>query len=288
MRTLCFLLCFCLIPLVALAQEQTEAVPLGHSSISSIIDARGNSPESLLPGLAKHPELKPLFEHGPLPSVTKTYFLKRDGRNILFDSGWGSAMDKKGDTLALLQAQGIKPDDITDIVLTHLDFDHIGGLLHNGAPAFPNATLWVSQPEYDAWSEGKISKRPQAALELARKVMAAYRGHIKTFTFGDEILPGVTAIDARGHTPGHTAYEIREGNDRLYILGDLIHVGKVQFAHPELSSIYDMDPEQAAQSRARILEMIASSGAQAGGMHFEMISPVLKRDDGGFMIREPR
>lgn len=288
MRILYFLLCFCLSPFVVLAQEQTETVPLGQNSIWSIIDARGGSPESMLPGLAKHPELKSLFEHGPLPSVTKTYFLKRDGHNILFDSGWGSAMDKKGDTLALLQAQGIKPDDITDIVLTHLDFDHIGGLLNNGAPPFPNATLWVSQPEYDAWSEGKISKRPESALELARKVMAAYKGHIKTFTFGDKILPGITAIDARGHTPGHTAYEISEDNDRLYILGDLIHVGQIQFAHPELSSIYDMDPEQAAKSRARILKMIAGSGSPAAGMHFEMISPVLKRSDGGFMIREPR
>ncbi|MDE5879637.1 MAG: MBL fold metallo-hydrolase, partial [Desulfovibrio sp.] len=174
---------------------------------------------------------------------------------------------------------------------THMDMDHIGGLLNNGQPVYPNATLWVSAPEYAAWvekglGEGGVSGRSQAAVDLAKKVAAAYT--VKRFNFGDEILPGVTAVDASGHTPGHTAYDIVSGADKMTIAGDILHIAPVQLARPELSTVYDMDGEKAAQARQRLLERASSERSLFAGMHFPMVSDVRKIPDNGYVMKQPR
>lgn len=295
MRLIRYLLVACLLatPFIARAAEhedpenQIDPVPVGDLEVLAMIDSRGEAKESLIPGLAQHPEFRPLFARGPLPAVTKTYFLKKDGHNILFDAGWGADLGKKGKTLELLAQKGINPAEITDVVLTHMDPDHIGGMLREGKPVFPNATVWIAKPELDAWLDGNISDRPATAKEFAGEVAAVYRDRIRPFNFGQEILPGIVALDASGHTPGHTAYEIKSGDQGLLVLGDLIHVGQIQFARPELSSTYDMNPEEAAKTRKKLLEYAADKGLRGAGMHFERVSPV-RRTDSGFAIMEPR
>lgn len=270
------------------AVESAEHLSIGDQDILVIPDASGSMEQSLLPGLAGHPEMQPLFANGPLPAVVRTYFLKSGDRNVLIDAGWGEAGHVRGRTLEVLQEEGIKPEDVTDILLTHMDGDHIGGLLRNGAPVFPSATLWVSRPEYEAWKSGTIDKRPQKSVELSQQVLERYGNRVKTFNFGDEILPGITAVDASGHTPGHTAYDIKTGDDKLTIAGDLIHVWQVQLPLPELSTVYDVDMDRAAQARNRLLARAAEERSTFAGMHMPLISPVLKRSEHGFMMREPR
>lgn len=291
MRTLtAFLFCFTLLASASFAAEDEKSfsVPVGDLEVLSILDAHVNMDSSLLPQLGKYPELSQLFSHGPLPAVTRTWYLHTGDHKILFDTGWGADQKIRGETKEILKEKGIAPEAITDVVLTHLDFDHIGGLLENGRVVFPNATIWVSRPEYEAWIKGEMHRRPDFAKKLAKEVGEVYKDQIKLFDFGQEILPGVKAIDASGHTPGHTAYEISSGDSRLLILGDAIHIAQVQFLKPELSTIYDAYPEQAAKTRARLLEKAVNENSAIGGMHFERVSPVRKRDDGGFAIMEPR
>lgn len=275
---------------LAVAGEMAEPqkIPLGDMEILGIVDARGQGDASLIPGLDRLPEFAGLFQRGAVPGIFKTYLFKTGDHLVLVDAGWGSEQQMKGDTLAILKREGIAPEAITDVLITHLDWDHIGGLTQDGKAVFPNATLWISQPEYAAWIDGALKGRPDFAIARAKKLAEIYKGKIRRFNFGEELLPGVKAIDASGHTPGHTAYEIASGKDRMLIVGDLMHLSQVQLPHPEMSSKYDLDPQRAAQSREKILGDAVQEKEIVAGMHFPMVSNVLKREDGGYMMREAR
>lgn len=271
----------------ALAEDGVDHYSVGDLDVMVIRDADVSMGQQLLPGLAeKAPEFVGVFQNGPVPAVDQTFYFKKDGRQVLVDGGWGKELKVEGHTADLLHENGIAEDDITDILLTHMDMDHIGGLLSNGAPVYPNATLWISVPEYEAWVGGGTVNRGEAAVELARKVAAAYK--VRQFNYGDEILPGVTAVDAAGHTPGHTAYDIVSGKDKMTIAGDILHIAPVQLPRPGLSTVYDMDGEKAAAARTRLLERAATERALFAGMHFPMVSDVRKLEGNGFAMRTPR
>lgn len=277
-------------PFACLAAEEYEidVIPLGDTEVTAITDAHTSMEASLLPELQKYPQFQGVFQHGPAPAVAKTYLFKTGPHLALVDAGWGDEQKIMGCTLEALKASGIDPGQITDVLLTHLDMDHIGGLTQNGQAVYPNATLHVAEPEWQAWQAGAIQKRPQAAIERARALAKIYNGRIKLFKHGDEVLPAVRAVDASGHTPGHTAFDLVSGNDKLTIGGDIIHIYQVQLPMPDLSTVYDIDPKKAAESRKFVLNRAAEENAQLAGMHFPMISNVIKRQDGGFAMREAR
>lgn len=271
----------------ALAGDGVDHHSVGDLDVMVIRDADVSMGQQLLPGLAeKAPEFVGVFQNGPVPAVDQTFYFMKDGHRVLVDAGWGKEHKVEGHTADLLHENGIAEDDITDILLTHMDTDHIGGLLSNGAPVYPNATLWISRPEYEAWVGGGGVNRGEAAVDLAKKVAAAYK--VKQFDYGDELLPGVTAVDAAGHTPGHTAYDIVSGNDKMTVAGDVLHIAPVQLPRPDLSTVYDMDGEKAAATRRRLLERAARERALFAGMHFPMVSDVRKLPDGGFAMKQPR
>lgn len=272
------------------ASGEYDFTPLkiGILEVHKIHDADTTMEASLLPGLTEHPEFAGVFKRGPAPAVAQTFFFKSGSHNVLIDSGWGNELRIKGQTLATLKKIGISPDSITDILMTHLDMDHIGGLAENGKPVFPNATIWIAEPEANAWRQGKIVRRSEAAVKMAKDLWRAYGDHIKFFRYGDEILPGVKAVDATGHTPGHTAFDILSGNDKMTVAGDVLHIHQVQLQKPELSTTYDMDMEKAAETRSKLLDRATQEKSVFAGMHFPMASDVRARPDGGFMMREGR
>lgn len=271
-----------------------DDIPVGSLHVLGLLDNQGSMEKSLLPDVEKYPEVVSLFTRGGLPAVNRCYYLQDDGHKILIDTGWGSELKTKGHLMKEMAKVGINPIEITDILLTHMDFDHIGGLVKDGKAVFPNATLWVSRPEMEAWASGDIARldkngvRDQGAVTLAQNALKVYKDHLKIFEFGQEILPGVRALDASGHTPGHTAYLISSGNEGLLIAGDFIHAGAAQLLRPELSTIYDIDPQKGAQTRENILNKAVEENLVLAGMHLPLISPVKKRQDNGYAMREPR
>ena len=271
----------------ALAQDGVDHYTVGDLDILVLRDADVSMGQQLLPRLATDaPEFVGVFERGPVPAVDQTFHFKTGDHSVLVDAGWGKEHKVEGHTADLLHENGIAEDDITDILLTHMDTDHIGGLLNNGAPVYPNATLWISKPEYEAWVNGGGVNRSQAAVDLAKKVAAAYK--VRQFAYGDEILPGVTAVDAAGHTPGHTVYDIASGNDKMTIAGDILHIAPVQLTRPDMSTTYDMDGEKAAATRERLLKRAAEDRALFAGMHFPMVSDVRKLPGNGYAMKQPR
>lgn len=194
-----------------------------------------------------------------IPASVSTFLLQIDGKNILFDAGLGAF---GGQTLDRLSALDVAPDKIDLIYLTHFHVDHIAGMIAKDSAGknvkvFNNATVYAGKVEYDAWMND-IPKN-----DLQKAVMGIYKDKLHLFAFGDSLPHGVLALDAVGHTPGHTAFQI----SNLLVIGDLMHGYALQKDHPEINSNYDMDKEKSIESRKRLMQYARDNKLTMAGMH---------------------
>ena len=160
-----------------------------------------------------------------------------------------------------LREANVSPSDIDAILLTHLHPDHFGGLTDGeGKAVFPRADVYVSRVEREWWLDEKKDGN-------VRKALAPYGNRLHIFEFGETPLPGVTAMDTSGHTPGHTAFHVKAGEGELLVVGDILHFGEIQRPLPQIAVRYDADPEKAIQARKYILDMAAEKSIPVAGMH---------------------
>jgi glyoxylase-like metal-dependent hydrolase (beta-lactamase superfamily II) len=202
---------------------------------------------------------------GLAPSAILAFLLQSPETAILIDAGMGTGTLEKD-----LAATGLAPEDISLVLMTHLHGDHLGGLMAQGRPAFPKAQVRLAREEHDFWmSEANLAKFPErrANFELARQILPAYGAAVKTFEFGTEVAPGLTAMAAVGHTPGHTVYLLETGKEKILFWGDLVHAAALQFPRPDVSPRYDHDPETAAATRLEFLELTSREGLIVAGAH---------------------
>ncbi len=187
--------------------------------------------------------------------------LLRDGvRTVLFDTGAADATwARAGKLQASLRAASVEPSQVTDVVLSHSHPDHVGGLLtRDGALAFPNAAVRLSSAEWEA-----MKGNPNAAA-----LVAAIGPKVATFAAGAQVLPGVNAVAVEGHTPGHSAFEIASGSERLLYLGDAAHHYVVSVQRPEWTVQYDMDAPKAQAARRALLLRAAQDNLRVYAVHF--------------------
>ena len=194
-----------------------------------------------------------------IPASVSVFLLQVDGKNILFDAGLGAFGGQMLDRLAALD---VTPDKIDLIYLTHFHVDHIAGMIAKDSAGkdmkvFNNATVYAGKVEYDAWMND-IPKN-----DLQKAVMGIYKDKLHLFAFGDSLPHGVLALDAVGHTPGHTAFQI----SNLLVIGDLMHGYALQKDHPEINSNYDMDKEKSIESRKRLMQYARDNKLTMAGMH---------------------
>lgn len=215
-------------------------------------------------------------------SVCNVFLLKKGDSLTMFDSGWGS--QGKGQSRKLMQSLGIQPEQISNILITHMHIDHISGLVHEGRPVFPKAAIHISKPEFAYWLTSGADKNSDS-VALARAVAKSYEGRISTFNWSAQVLPGIMAEPAPGHTPGHTIFTIGEGLGAVTIIGDLVHAADLQLAFPDISAIYDVDPAIAATTRHSLLEQLAKEGRRIAGMHIRNMGRLKKTEQGGFVLK---
>ena len=200
--------------------------------------------------------------------------LLRDGTNtVLFDVGAGpDFMPTAGKLSAALDALGVMPDEITHVIFTHAHPDHLWGVLDDfDEPLFANAQHMMGKAEFDFW----IDPAAAATLDEGRKVFAAgalrrlmvLEDTLLTFDSEKEIIPGIYAHASFGHTPGHMAFELRQGNAACMIVGDAIGNGHVAFAAPGLVAGADQDPETGIATRQALLDRLAVSQMPMIGYH---------------------
>jgi glyoxylase-like metal-dependent hydrolase (beta-lactamase superfamily II) len=208
---------------------------------------------------ATHEMIKEYIPEGTFPNAVNAFIIQTSDKNILVDTGFGRLLFDN------LEKLGLQNESIDAILLTHMHGDHIGGLLKDDQLVFPHIQLYISKPEYDYWLNGNN--------EGVQKVLKAYNDRIVLFepnkpeNSTDELLPGIQAIAAYGHTPGHTAYLLQSNDEKLLIWGDLTHAMAIQMPYPQVAVTYDVDSQQAIQSREAILKYVSKNKIPIAGMH---------------------
>jgi glyoxylase-like metal-dependent hydrolase (beta-lactamase superfamily II) len=205
-----------------------------------------------------------------------TCLLIRAGKNrLLIDTGADELAPTTGDLLKNLQAEGVAPGEITDVVLTHAHPDHIGGAIDaSGQPAFANARYLMSKTEWDFWNDPSAlhdsamdEHMKQLLVGCAQKNLPPLERQIVLFEGEKEIVPGVRAIPAPGHTPGHIALQISSGKEQLlHIVDAVLH--PLHLENPTWRNVFDLDPQRAAKTREQLFDRAAAEAATALAFHF--------------------
>ncbi|MEM0923128.1 MAG: MBL fold metallo-hydrolase [Pseudomonadota bacterium] len=191
---------------------------------------------------------------------------------ILFDAGNGGVTGRRpnaGLLLDRLAGAGYSADQIDHVVMTHFHPDHIGGLMEDGAPAFPNAAYVMPAAEYDFWSpvekaEAEATARVGKLVQSNVVPLAEKTTMIKP---GDSVVSGVEAVDGSGHTPGHTVFNVESEGARLMLIADLCNHYVVSLQRPDWHVRFDMDKEKAVAQRKAILGQIAADKIPFVGYH---------------------
>lgn len=213
---------------------------------------------------------------------------------VLFDTGMGDSMGAQskmfgpttGKLLQNMRAAGIDPKDIDVVCATHAHCDHVWGLTNaRGQRVFPNARVAISETDLKYWTDDANKRGPSfmpAFIDGAKKNLSAYRDRMIMVRDGQEVVPGVTAFNAPGHTLGHHVYAIRSGNQSTVYTGDLAHHQVLLLRKPMWEFAFDTDPKMSAQTRSRMLDRFATDREQILSYHFPWpgLGHVVREGDG--------
>lgn len=222
-------------------------------------------------------------------NITFTPLVVKTPRNtVLIDTGFAdNGGPTTGQAYRSLPAAGIDPKSIDTVIFTHFHGDHIqGARLKDGTLAYPNARLMAPEPEWAFWmDEGQMSRAPDGmkpGFQAVRRVFGPEASKVERFAWGKEVLPGITALEAPGHTPGHTMFQIASGNARLLMVGDITNHPALFVRNPDWSAVFDMDADQARATRRRVLDMAAAEKLQLAFYHapFPATGHVAKEGNG--------
>lgn len=253
-------------------------IGLGDIQLDVVSDGSLTLPSSFIFDPMPQDELAPIIEkYGLSPEVLtppcNVTLLRSGDRTVLFDVGSGPDFaPNAGTLLASLDALGVTPEDVTDVVFTHAHPDHLWGLLDDfDDPLFTEASYMIGQAEWDYWMNpntvDEIGEARTAFAVGAQRRLAMIEDKITFFKDGAEIMPGVAARATFGHTPGHMAFEVRGGSEAVMILGDCIGNHHVAFEQPAWISGSDQDGEAAAKTRIGLLDQLAADKMRIIGFH---------------------
>ena len=205
---------------------------------------------------------------------TFTPLVVSTGRNlVLFDAGMAdNGAPTTGKLVENLAGLGIKPADIDTVIISHFHGDHINGLRNKaGELVFPNAEIVVPTPEWAYWmDDAKMNAAPEAArggFQGARRVFSPVADKVRKIEWGKEVLPGVTAVQADGHTPGHTAFLIASGGQQMMYVADITNNPAIFARNPDWQVSFDMDGPRAVVTRKALLDRAASEKLRLAFYH---------------------
>nr|WP_311275962.1 MBL fold metallo-hydrolase [Methylobacterium sp. WCS2018Hpa-22] len=203
--------------------------------------------------------------------------VRSGGQTILIDAGLGLDpnlnLPRAGQLVRRLEAAGIDLASVTDVVLTHMHMDHVGGLLVEGVKERlrPDLRIHVAAAEVKFWEAPDFTHVdmpqgfPDALRAAAKRFAQEYRSQLRLFDEEHEVAPGVVVHRTGGHTPGHSVVRLASGGDRLTFAGDAVFT--VGFEHPDWHNGFEHDPEEAARVRVRLLRELAATGEQLIATH---------------------
>ena len=235
-----------------------------------------NADPAVLAAWLKDMFLPPEMLDWPLNVVV----VRSGGRTVLIDAGLGVDPDlpRAGRLAQRLEAAGIDLPSVTDVVLTHMHMDHVGGLLADGLRGRlrPDLRVHLAAAEAEFWASPDFSRTsmppgfPDALRSAAKRFLDEYRSQLRPFEKEYEVAPGVVAYRTGGHTPGHSVVRLASGGDRMTFAGDAVFA--VGFDQPEWHNGFEHDPEEAARVRVRLLRELAATGEPLMATHLSFPS----------------
>ena len=196
------------------------------------------------------------FEKDTVPTSVNAYLINTGSKLVLVDTGAGGLFGPTlGSLQANLKAAGYQPEQVDDVLITHMHGDHVGGLVQDGKLVFPNATIHAGQEDADFWLDKANLEKASAEMKgFFQGAMASLNPYVEAGKFkgmkgNTDLVPGIKAVPAHGHTPGHNIYLVESKGQKLVLWGDLMHVAAVQFADPAVTIQFDSDSKSAAVQR---------------------------------------
>ena len=279
-------------PMVKTQAPGFYRMPLGDFEITALSDGTVKLPMGKLLVDSRPGEVNQALQRSYLSESVDTsvnaYLVNTGAKLLLIDTGAAGLFGPTlGNLLANMRAAGYQPEQVDEIYITHMHGDHVGGLIAGGNRAFPNATLRIDKRDTDFWlSETNMNAAPadakgffQGAMLSVNPYLAA--GKLKPFDGNTELVPGVRAQPAYGHTPGHTIYLVESKGEKLVLIGDLMHVAAVQFDNPDVTIQFDSDQQSAARQRKLAFADAAKNGYLIGASHLSFPGIGRLRSGGG-------
>jgi len=209
-----------------------------------------------------------------LPISFTALMVNTGSKLILIDTGTaGQIVDTAGSMLDNLKAAGVHPDAIDAILISHFHPDHIDGIKSkDGAKIFPNAEIFVPEPEWAFWMNDANMGQAEGAVKRyflnARRIFRDIAEDVQRFKPGAELAPGIVSVPAFGHTPGHTAFAIHSGNQSMLAMSDTVRNPYLFARHPDWQPTFDMDGPQAVAARRQMLDRVAAHRMLVQAYHF--------------------
>jgi glyoxylase-like metal-dependent hydrolase (beta-lactamase superfamily II) len=240
-------------------RSNAYSVMVGDIKITAILESYTESPPGLLTGwseeLLQSRQAESLRGLAAFISIN-CFLIEIDGRVILVDTGLGGEVTAATGRLEVeLRSIGMELGDISHVLLTHLHADHFGGAISEaGICRFPNARFLAHRAEHDyCFGGNKPAGNPMAVQQY--QFAQRLRPILSQFDWVEEgqIIPGVELVHLPGHTPGHSGFRVRRGQDSVLLWGDIVHQPHQQFADPSIGVSYDVDPAMATETRRKIM-----------------------------------